>query len=59
MDLAKGAKHDYVDNKYFSVQEVYTKLFALKNKIKIMDLDQGKVRMTLNANTLLAGAFVR
>ena len=48
MDLTKMSGHDYVDNKYFSVQEVYVKLFAYKNRLRIMDLDRGKVLLFVN-----------
>ena len=43
MDLAKGAQHDYVDNKFFSVQEVYVKYFNFEQRHRIMDIDKGKV----------------
>ena len=49
MDLAKGSGHDYVDNKYHSVSEVAVKLFAFKNKLRIMDLDRGKVSCPLRS----------
>ena len=47
-DLIKGSTHDYVDNKYFSVQQIAVKLYALKNPVKIMDLDKGKVLLFVN-----------
>ena len=48
MDLQRGGQHDYVDNKYFSVQEVTVKLFALKNRLRILDLDKSKVTLFVN-----------
>ena len=48
MDLNLGAGRDYVDNQYFSVQQVAVKLYALKNKVKIMDIDKGKVLLFVN-----------
>ena len=48
MDLQRSGNHDYVDNKYFSVQEVSVKLFALKNRLRILDLDKGKVTLFVN-----------
>ena len=48
MDLAKGSTHDYVDNQYFSVQQIAVKLFALKNPVRIMDIDKGKVLLFVN-----------
>lgn len=48
MDLQRSGNHDYVDNKFFSVQEVSVKLFALKNKLRILDLDKGKVTLFVN-----------
>ena len=48
MDLHRMSTFDYVDNKFFSVQEVYVKLFALKNKLRILDLDKGKVTLFVN-----------
>ena len=48
MDLSRSATFDYVDNKFFSVQEVQVKLFALKNKLRIKDLDKGKVTLFVN-----------
>jgi len=48
MDLSKGSAHDYVDNSYFSIQQIQVKLFALRNSVKIMDLDKGKVTLFVN-----------
>ena len=48
MDLAKGSSHDYVDNQYFSVSQIAVKLFALKNPVRIMDIDKGKVLLFVN-----------
>ena len=48
MDLNKGSKHDYVDNQFFSVYQVAVKLYALKNPLKIMDMDKGKVLLFVN-----------
>ena len=46
--VMRSSSYDYVDNKYFSVQQVAVKLYALKNKIKILDLDKGKVLLFVN-----------
>ena len=48
MDLQRGSTHDYVDNQYFSVSQVFVKLYALKNKVRIMDIDKGKVLLFVN-----------
>ena len=48
MDLQRGSKYDYVDNCYFSVAQVAVKLYALKNKVRIMDMDKGKVLLFVN-----------
>ena len=48
MDLSRGSQHDYVDNQYFSVSQVLVKLYALKNKVRIMDIDKGKVLLFVN-----------
>lgn len=48
MDLNRGSQHDYVDNQYFSVSQVFVKLYALKNKVRIMDVDKGKVLLFVN-----------
>ena len=48
MDLNRGSQHDYVDNQYFSVSQVFVKLYALKNKVRVMDVDKGKVLLFVN-----------
>ena len=47
-DLWRQSTHDYVDNQYFSVQQVAVKLFALKNPVRVMDVDKGKVLLFVN-----------